>query len=171
MSNPFIGAVSLFAGNFAPRGWMFCQGQLLAISQYSALFALIGTTYGGDGQVTFGLPDLRGRLPIGQGQGPGLSNYVIGQSLGSETVTLTPNQMPGHSHGVTGNSSPGVSGPAGATWAVGSGVAAYGGAASLQAMNATSISSAGGNQPHNNVMPSLALNFIIAVEGIFPSRN
>ncbi len=171
MSNPFLGAITMFAGTFAPRGWMLCQGQLLQISQYSALFALIGTIYGGDGQTTFGLPDLRGRLPIGQNQGPGLSNYVIGQSLGSETVTLTQNQMPGHTHTVSGNGSSGTAGPPGATWAVGSGTAPYGSATSLQTMNANSVATTGGNQPHNNLMPCLAVSYIIAVEGIFPSRN
>ena len=178
MSNPFLGEIRMFAGNFAPRGFALCAGQLLAISQNDALYALIGTTYGGDGQVTFGLPDLRGRLPINQGQGPGLSNYVIGQMAGTESVTLTVPQMPGHSHTLFATTATG-SQPAPT---VTSFPATLIGTATLyaipgtntltqNAMNANSVTSQGGNQPHENRMPALVINFIIALEGVFPSRN
>ena len=172
MSQPFLGQIKLFAGNFAPRGYALCSGQLLAISQYSAVFALLGTTYGGDGVQTFGLPDLRGRLPVSQGQGPGLSNFTIGQSFGSENVTLTTNQMPGHSHAVVANSGVGTVGPSGAVWAsTSSAVPAYGPSGTNALMNTASIGQAGNDQGHNNLMPVHALNFILALEGIFPTRN
>ena len=171
MSNPFLGSISLFAGNFPPRGYMFCQGQLVAISQNSALFALLGTIYGGDGQTTFALPNLAGRAAVHQGQGPGLSNYLIGQSIGVENVTLSPSQLPSHSHIVNASSAvTSGAGPAGAVWAQpGSGLP-YGATPNV-AMNPAALTSAGSSQPHENMMPFLALNFIIAVEGIFPSRN
>ena len=170
MSQPFLGSITLFAGNFAPRGYMFCQGQLLAISQNSALFALIGTSYGGDGQATFALPNLACRAAVHQGQGPGLSNYAIAQSIGVETVTLTSTQLPTHNHSVSASSATGSSGPASAFWAQpGSGLP-YSSAPNTP-MNVAALSLAGGNQPHENMMPFLALNFIIAVEGIFPLRN
>ena len=170
MSVPFLGSITLFGGNFAPRGYMFCQGQLLAISQNSALFTLIGTTYGGDGQVTFALPNLAGRAAVHQGQGPGLSNYVIGQSIGVETVTLASTQLPTHSHSVSASAATGSGGPANAFWAQASSGLPYGSAPNTP-MNAAALPFAGGNQPHENMMPFLALNFIIAVEGIFPSPN
>jgi microcystin-dependent protein len=171
MSNPFLGSITLFAGNFAPRGYMFCQGQLLAISQNSALFALLGTIYGGDGQTTFALPNLAGRAAVHQGQGPGLSNYVIGQSTGVENVTLTSNQLPSHSHIVNASIAATIgAGPAGAVWAQPSSGLPYAAAPNV-AMNPAALTSSGGNQPHENMMPFLVLNFIIAVEGIFPSRN
>lgn len=170
MATPFIGEIKLFGGNFQPRGFAFCDGRLLAISEYSALFALIGTTYGGNGQTTFALPDLRGRIPINQGTGPGLSTYVIGQSFGSETVTLTSNQMPAHNHVALCSAAPGVANPSNAFWAATTGVSGYGTPANAT-MNPQSLTVAGGSQPHENRMPLLALNYIIALEGIFPSRN
>lgn len=170
MTTPYIGEIKLFAGNFQPRGYAFCDGRLLPISQYSALFALIGTTYGGDGQTTFALPDLRGRIPINQGTGPGLSTYVIGQAFGTETVTLTTQQMPAHTHTALCNSAPGVATPANGFWAATTGVSGYA-ATSDGTMNAQSLTPAGGSQPHENRMPLLALNFIIALEGVFPARN
>lgn len=171
MSDPFIGNIRIFAGNFAPRGHAFCAGQLLPISQYDALFALIGTIYGGDGQTTFALPDLRGRAPMHFGQGPGLPNYVIGQAFGSETVTLTSAQLPAHTHSLGASSAPGSgAGPAGAVWAQSSAGQNYAASAGTP-MNAGLVSVAGGNQPHENMPPSLAVNFIIALEGIFPPRN
>ncbi len=172
MANPFIGQVKLFGGNFAPRGYMFCQGQLLAISQNDALFALIGTTYGGDGQTTFALPDLRSRVPNHQFQGPGLSNYFMGQQAGTETVTLTSNQIPNHTHTVQVSSSPATTGVPSS--AVTLGVAStdmYIAEVADGNMHPQSINIVGGSQPHDNIQPYLALNFIIAVEGIFPSRN
>jgi microcystin-dependent protein len=173
MSIPFIGQIMMFAGNFAPLGWAFCDGSLLAISQNDALFALIGTTYGGDGQTTFGLPDLRGRVPIHQGQGPGLSNYVIGQQAGTESVSLTVGQIPAHTHLLACGSGAGnVVSPANAFFA-GDPTNNSGGfnSAGGSAMNAGVITSAGGGQPHENRMPILAVSFVIAVEGIFPSQS
>lgn len=183
MSNPFLGELRIFAGNFNPRGWAFCRGQLLAISQYDALYALIGTTYGGDGQNTFGLPDLQGRIPVGQGQGSGLSAYVIGQASGSESVTLASTEMPAHNHSFSASTAKGdqpvpvagsiVAGPdAGnpnttATYYVQPGPNPL----TPSTLAASTIGTAGGNQPHDNIMPSLCLNYIIALEGVFPSRN
>lgn len=170
MAQPYIGQIKIFAGNFAPQGWVFCDGRLLAISENSALFTLIGTTYGGDGQETFGVPDLRGRLALNQGQGPGLSNYVIGQALGSETVTLTQSQLPAHTHIAAGNSAAGGGTPSGSTWAIGS-LLAYGPSATLQGMNPAGVAFSGGNQPHSNMMPYLAVNYILSLFGIFPSQT
>lgn len=172
MSDPFIGEIRMFAGNFAPQGWATCDGQLMAIAQNDALFSLVGTTYGGDGQTTFGLPDLRGRLPLHMGQGPGLSNYPIGQSAGSESVTLTSPQLPAHSHtllasGAAANNAS----PLGSLTAASSSSSIYGNAAPAVTMRADAVAPAGGSQPHDNLMPFLCLNFIIALEGIYPSRN
>ncbi len=173
MGIPYLGEIRMFAGNFAPVGYAFCNGQLLLISEYEALFTLIGTTYGGDGQTTFALPDLRGRLPMHQGTGAGLSTRVIGQTGGSETVTLTLNQLPQHTHVATGSGTDGNSlSPAGNVWAAGAGGAnAYNNTAPNTAMNAQTIGQAGGNQPHEIMSPFLAINFIIALLGRFPSRN
>lgn len=171
-TEPYVGQIMSFGGNFAPQGWALCDGSLLPISQYDALFSLIGATYGGDGQTTFALPDLRGRAALHQGQGPGLSSYSLGQNGGVEAVTLTVSQAPPHSHPVLGHSGAGDSPhPAGAVWA-GSSVALYtAGAAANAAMGASSISPGGGNQPHNNMLPFLTLNFCIALEGIYPSQS
>ncbi|MGZ8215218.1 MAG: phage tail protein [Methylosarcina sp.] len=176
MSEPFIGEIRMVGFNYAPQGWALCDGQLLSIAQNSALFALLGTTYGGNGQTTFALPDLRGRVPLHPGQGPGLSPYILGQSSGVESVTLTANQMPAHSHAIAANSNPGeVDSPSG-NFAAGiadpnSGTPLNAFAASANAtMNPTVVGAAGGSQPHTNLQPSLCVNFIIALEGIFPSR-
>lgn len=173
MSTPFLGVISMFGGNFAPRGYALCQGQLQSIAQNDALFALLGTTYGGDGQVTFALPDLRGRAPIHQGNLAGGSTYVIGQVLGTETVTLTASQMPAHNHTLGASSNPGSgAGPTGAVWAAYTAGQNYAAAASANtAMNTGALSVSGGNQPHENRQPYLGINFIIALEGVFPSRN
>ena len=179
---PYLGTISIFAGNFAPRAWMFCQGQLLPISQYDALFALLGTTYGGDGQTTFGLPDLRGRHAVAAGQGIGLSQYTLGEMAGVESTTLLSIQMPTHNHGVvtatlqqqasTVNNS-GVSSPAAAYPAAGSQVYAATSdetmGAPFSGMGTSSIS--GSSQPVDTRSPYIAMNFVIAVEGLFPSRN
>jgi microcystin-dependent protein len=173
MGNPYVGEIRLFAGNFAPAGWNFCNGAVLPISEFETLFNLIGTTYGGDGQQTFQLPDLRGRVPVHQGTGSGLSNYVIGQVGGRETVTLTINQMPSHRHAVASTAAAtrdtpagNVLGSPGATGQVYT--AATGGSGALaSAANAA----AGGSQPHENMMPTLCVNFIISLFGIFPSQN
>ncbi|MBX7185194.1 MAG: tail fiber protein [Vicinamibacteria bacterium] len=172
MSNPFLGEIRLFGGNFPPRGWAFCNGQLLSIAANSALYSLIGTIYGGDGMTTFGVPDLRGRVPVGQGQGPGLSARVVGQLSGSETVTLTAAQMPQHTHQPRAFSSAGTqASPANGTWAATAPPPGYSSGTPGAAMNAAAIGSAGGGQPHDNMIPFLGLSFIIATEGIYPSRN
>ena len=172
MAEPFIGEIRIFAGTFAPVGWAFCDGRLLAIAQNDALFALIGTTYGGDGETTFALPDLRSRFAVHQGQGPGLSNYTIGETTGTETVTLTVPQLPAHSHIANAGSGGNDLSPAGNVWATDAGgnTAAYNDASNAQ-MAATAIGVAGGSQPHDNIQPFLVVNFIIALEGIFPARN
>lgn len=173
---PFIGQIGLFGFNFAPRGWALCNGQLLSITQNSALFSLLGTTYGGDGISTFALPDLRGRVPNGQGQGPGLSDYQIGQASGTENVTLIQSQMPQHNHPLNVSSSPATSNnPAGTVLAVSAdanegAVNTYGTTINATA-NPQAIGLAGGNQPHENMQPYLTMNYCIALEGIFPSRN
>ncbi len=171
-AQPFIGQIMVFAGNFAPAGWAQCNGQLLPISQYDALFSLIGTTYGGDGQTTFALPDLRSRLPIHQGQGPGLSNYVPGENGGAEAVTLLTSQLPVHTHPALGNSDAGTStDPTGGVWASSPNNIYIAGASADTTMNPTSISGSGGGQPHDNMLPFLTLNFCIALEGIYPSQS
>ena len=169
----FLGEIRMFAGNFAPYGWAFCQGQLLPIAQNQALFSLLGTTYGGDGRTTFALPDLRGRVPVGFGQGPGLSNREIGEKFGSELVTLNINQMPSHNHTVNavtteGNQNlPTNSLPAN-TKALDK---EYSDANANTTMKATMVNPTGGNQPFGVTQPSLGVNFIIALQGIYPSRK
>lgn len=171
MAEPFIGEIRMFGGNFAPRGYAFCNGQLLAISQYDALFALIGTTYGGDGTSTFALPDLRGRVPIHQGSGPGLTPRTIGQSFGAESVSLTAGQMAVHNH-LQQASTNAVSAGSGPTAAPGTAtLTAFYGSGSPVNMAATAVDTAGSGQPHNNVAPFQAISFIIALEGVFPARN
>ncbi|KQY90602.1 MULTISPECIES: phage tail protein [Roseateles] len=170
MSNPYVGEIRLFAGNFAPLGWMFCQGQLLPIAENEVLFVLIGTTYGGDGQSTFALPDLRGRVPVHQGQGPGLSPRMLGELGGDETITLAPTQLPTHTHTLraSGAAATGTA-PGGALLAATS-VASYDPGPGSTAMAASAVGSAGGNQPHENMAPTLALNYIISLFGIFPQQ-
>jgi len=170
--DPFIAEVKLFAGNFAPRGWAFCEGQLLPISQNSALFSLIGTTYGGDGRTTFALPDLRGRVAIGPGNGPGLSSYREGQKGGQEHVTLTTNQMPSHNHAINANSNGGtVSSPVGHFLADTSAFDFEYATTANSQMNSLMASNAGGSQSHENRQPFLAIYYIIALQGVFPSRS
>jgi len=172
-SDPFIGQISMFAGNFAPRGWAFCDGQLLPISQNTALFSLLGTTYGGDGRTTFGLPDLRGRVPMHAGSGPGLSNRPQGQKLGVETNTITTNQMPSHSHAVNAVSEDGNQSVPSGNLPAGTKVLdkEYSNAASNTTMDVGMIGSQGGGQAVNNMQPFITVRFIIALQGIFPSRN
>lgn len=170
MSSPFLGEIQMFGFNFAPRGWAFCDGQLLSIAQNTALFALLGTTYGGNGQTTFGLPDLRGRVPLHRGQGPGLTNRTLGELSGSENVTLLTTQMPAHNHLLACNSDdPNAGSPAGKFPA--SSTSPIYASTSNSNMAPTAVSLAGGNQPHPNMQPYLTVNFCIALEGIFPSRN
>ncbi len=171
MGTPFIGEIRMFGGNFAPAGWAFCSGQLLPISGNDALFSLIGTTYGGDGQNTFALPDLRGRVPVHVGQGPGLSSYTLGQGGGSETVTLTSNQIPAHTHTPRASSGGGTANsPANNVWAAATDVSPFNTAPNV-AMNPNAVGPAGGSQPHENMLPFLAVNFIISLFGIFPSQT
>jgi microcystin-dependent protein len=165
MSSPFIGEIRMFAGNFAPAGWAFCDGRLIPIDQNEALFALIGTTYGGDGQSTFALPDLRSRVPIHAGPG-----FVLGQQAGVETVTLSLAQIPAHSHVPQGNTSPTASSPAENVWAGGV-TNSYSTAAPNANMDPGALGSAGGSQPHDNMLPFLAINFILSLFGIFPSQT
>lgn len=172
MSEPFIGEIRMFGFNFAPRGWAMCNGQLLAIAQNTALFSLLGTTYGGNGQTTFALPELRGRVPMHWGQGPGLSPYSQGQMGGSETVTLVTTQIPAHSHTVQCSSDDATSGdpfncvPSAFPQKIYAGAPTPG-----RVMNPTMITGGGSNQPHANIQPYCVVNFCIALEGIFPSRN
>ena len=163
MGQPDIGEIRMFAGNFAPAGWMFCEGQILPISEYDTLFNLIGTTYGGDGQSTFALPDLRGRLPLHRG-----SNFQIGQPGGVESVTLTTTQIPQHSHPLLATSDPGT------TTNPPRNLLAKGGMAYIQdvgasPLNSASISATGGSQPHTNFQPYLCISFIISLFGIYPT--
>ncbi len=171
---PFIGEIKLFAGNFAPRGWALCDGQLLAISQNQALFSILGTTYGGDGRTTFGLPDLRGRTPIHAGRGAGLSDYRLGERGGTEQVTLTTNQIPSHSHSLHANSkAANTAAPAGSALANTRGRDFdYDQSGEIDTtLSGKSIGAAGGSQPHENRQPYLAVNYIIALVGIYPSRS
>jgi len=169
---PFIGEMRWFAGNFAPRGWAFCQGQLLAISQNDALFAILGTIYGGDGRTTFALPDLRGRAPVHFGLGPGLANRPLGSGFGAQTVTVINNQMPPHSHTLQGSTNPATqSDPTNNVLGSPQGDNIYAVPGTQVAMQAGSLGSTGGNQSHQNMQPSLGIHCIIALVGIFPSRN
>jgi microcystin-dependent protein len=180
MPESFVGEMILFAGNFAPTGYALCNGQLLSIAQNTALFSILGTTYGGNGTTTFALPNMQGRLSIGEGNGPGLSSYVIGQAAGEETHTLLTNEMPGHSHTLTADvngTTQGTDVP-GATVLLGSGYAneANTPPESVYSTDAPTLTSGptglgGGNQPHDNRMPSLVVNWCIALFGVFPSRN
>lgn len=170
MSEPFLGMIAIYGFNFAPRGWAFCNGQILPIAQNTALFSLLGTTYGGNGQTTFALPNLQSRVPIQFGQGPGLSSYDLGQAAGTETVTLNVNEIPMHQHPIMASDVQSTSArPDGTVFSEGG---AYNAGPPNVNMLATIIPpSGGGNQPHPNIQPYLALNFSIALEGIFPSRN
>jgi microcystin-dependent protein len=166
MSSPYIGEIRIFAGNFAPAGWALCNGALMPIAENDALFALIGTTYGGDGQVTFALPNIQSRVPLHQGSG-----FVIGQVGGSEMVTLTSSQIPSHTHvplANAGGSGNPVNSPAGSVWSGWTG-GGYSAEAPSAPMNAAAVGMNGGSQPHDNMMPFLAVNFIISLFGIFPT--
>ena len=175
MGQPYVGEIRMFAGNFAPNGWMFCQGQTLPISENDVLFQLIGTTYGGDGQETFNLPNLASRVPIHSGTGPDGTTYQIGEMAGTETVTLTVQQIPGHNHPALATNSQGTSqSPAGAVLATPTtsqpNVVMYG-TDSVAAMNNAAIGPQGGGQPHENTQPFLCIDFIISLFGIFPSQT
>ncbi|HLJ29309.1 MAG TPA: tail fiber protein [Candidatus Angelobacter sp.] len=175
MSNPFLAEIRIFTGNFAPKGWALCDGQLMPISQNTALFSLLGTTYGGDGKSNFALPNLQGCAPMQAGQGPGLSLRDLGETAGEQTVTLLQTEMPAHSHGALGDTGSGAASPVGNAWA--SGAKLGGGniytttSAQNVPMNPFALSIAGGNLPHNNMQPFLGLTFIIALQGVFPARS
>jgi microcystin-dependent protein len=173
MADPFVAEIRVFPFNFAPQGWAFCDGQLLPISQNTALFSLLGTTYGGDGRSTFALPDLQGRAPMHPGQGPGLSLHDLGETGGSETVTLLESEVPAHGHtlraDVDDQADTTVPGPD-AAFAQSSGGAAYQ-AAPTAALAGQALTPAGGDQPHNNLQPYLTFNFCIAMQGVFPPRG
>lgn len=177
MSDFYVGEIRMFAGQRAPQGWHFCDGTLLNVSDYEVLFSLLGTTYGGDGKNTFGLPDLRGRLPIGQGQGPGLSARALGQYGGSEQVAVTNRETPVHTHTLANVATAGTTNiPTGNVWASGGTLKSYSPVSATTPIDANMSaailsSSVGGNQPHNNMMPSLAINFIISLNGVYPSQN
>lgn len=175
MSEPFIAEIRIFAGNFAPRGWAFCNGQLLPISQNTALFSLIGTTYGGDGRSTMALPNLQGRAPMHPGRGPGLTDRRLGERGGVETVALSEAQIPSHSHSLNGVNDLGESQIPGNDRALArtSGALGYqqNTTSNLVQMNANMLGTTGGSQPHNNLQPYLAINFIIALQGLYPSRS
>ena len=171
MSSPFIGEIRMFGGNFAPAGWAFCNGQLMPIAENDALFTLIGTTYGGDGQATFGLPDLQGRLPMHMGTSSFGTTYQLGERGGVETVTLTTQQIPIHNHAplaISGNGNQAT--PQNGVWA-GAAASRYSSSAPNLAMNNTLVGAAGGSQPHDNMMPYLAISFIISLFGVFPTQN
>ena len=176
MSNPFLAEIRIFSGNFAPKGWALCNGQLLPVSQNTALFSLLGTTYGGDGKSNFALPNLQGNAPMQAGQGPALSLRDLGETGGEQAVTLLQSEMPAHSHGVEGSTGSNQASPSGNAWASGQKL----GGGNLYApsnqqsnvqMNPFATSITGGNLPHNNMPPFLGLMFIIALQGVFPPRS
>ncbi|SNR78318.1 phage tail protein [Lutibacter flavus] len=168
-ANPFVGQIEMFTGNFAPSGWAFCNGQLMAVSENDALFSILGTIYGGDGRTTFGLPDLRGRLPMHPGNGPGLTPRRLGQKGGLEQNYLTTNQLPSHNHGLRAKEEGNTDDPNGNVVA-GSGTQSFG-TASDATMNNTAISNTGGGLPVNNMQPFECANFVIALFGVYPSRS
>jgi microcystin-dependent protein len=174
MSEPFVGEIKMFAGNFAPRGYALCDGQLLAVSQNDALFSLFGTIYGGDGRTTFGLPDLRGRIPLHQGQGPGLSERRLGSKGGSERVTLTVNEIASHNHPLQATTTQATDhqltgrvlaqNPPGDNFYTND-------TSSMTGLMPGTVANSGGSQPHTNLMPTLCIHFIVALVGIYPSRH
>lgn len=175
MANPFLAEIRIFPFNFAPKGWAFCDGQLLPLSQNTALFSLLGTTYGGDGKSTFALPDMQGNTPMHPGQGPGLSLHDLGETGGTQTVTLLQTEIPSHSHVVNATTAASQADPTASVWANPGGrpapnfFADSGGTSLL--MNDTALSITGGSQPHNNMQPYLTLNFCIALQGVYPPRT
>jgi microcystin-dependent protein len=179
MSNPFLAEIRMFAGNFAPKGWALCAGQLMPISQNTALFSLLGTTYGGDGKSNFALPNLQGCAPMHPGQGPGLSLHDLGETGGEQTVTLLTTEMPAHSHSAAcvSNVDGNQNSPQSNVWAKTLGASRqqpppdYSTSAPNQPMNPLALSIAGGSLPHNNMSPFLGLTFIIALQGVFPARS
>jgi microcystin-dependent protein len=172
MADPFVAEIRMFPFNFAPRGWAFCDGQLLPLSQNTALFSLLGTTYGGNGTSNFALPNLQGSAPMHPSQGPGLSLHDLGESGGSETVTLLASEIPSHTHNVNASQSDGIDpSPAEQLLATGIGVGAYATPGATTTLSSSSLPPVGGDQPHNNLQPYLTFNFCIALQGVFPPRG
>jgi len=175
MADPFVAEIRIFPFNFAPKGWAWCDGQLLPLSQNTALFSLLGTTYGGNGKSNFALPDLQGRAPMHPGQGPGLSLHDLGEAGGSETVTLLESEIPAHSHSLTASNEDGTQGTLGPNLALATSVngSLYqtNTSANLVSMSPNALAPAGGDAPHNNVMPFLTFFFCIALQGVFPPRT
>jgi microcystin-dependent protein len=175
MADPFVAEIRIFPFNFAPKGWAWCNGQLLPLSQNTALFSLLGTTYGGNGKSNFALPDLQGRAPMHPGQGPGLSIHDLGETGGSDTVTLLESEIPSHAHTLSGGTAPAdTPDPTGASFGRALGATPYlspSGNPPLLAMSAQALTSAGGDAPHNNLMPYLTFYFNIALQGVFPPRG
>jgi microcystin-dependent protein len=171
MADPFVAEIRIFGFNFAPRGWAFCDGQLMPISQNTALFSLLGTTYGGNGKSNFGLPDLQGSVPVHAGESPGGSSYDLGQSGGSETVTLLQTEVPPHTHAMNASASEaGSTSPEGQLFAAGQGIAEYAAPGATTTLSPQMVAPAGGDRPHNNMQPSLTLSFCIALQGVYPPR-
>jgi len=172
MADPFVAEIRIFPFNFAPKGWAWCDGQLMPLSQNTALFSLLGTTYGGDGKSTFALPDLQGRAPMHPGQGPGLSLHDLGETGGSETVTLLESEIPAHSHAISVSQADGLgSSPAGEQFSTGIGIGMYAAPGAIVQLNPSATAPAGGDQPHNNLQPYLTFYFNIALQGVFPPRG
>jgi microcystin-dependent protein len=174
MANPFVAEIRIFPFNFAPKGWAFCDGQILPLSQNTALFSLLGTTYGGDGKSNFALPNMQGNAPMHPGQGPGLSLHDLGETGGSDTVTLLESEIPSHSHTPMSSTTSAASPTPGPTVMFGksNGIAAYSSTTTgLVQLNDNAVAPAGGDQPHNNLMPYLTLNFCIALQGVYPPRT
>ncbi len=172
MADPFVAEIRIFPFNFAPKGWAWCDGQLLPLSQNTALFSLLGTTYGGNGKSNFALPDLQGRAPMHPGQGPGLSLHDLGETGGSETVSLLESEIPSHSHAISVSQADGLeSAAAGQQFATGIGLGMYAAPGALVSLGDMALAPAGGDQPHNNMQPYLTFYFCIALQGVFPPRT
>jgi microcystin-dependent protein len=172
VANPFVAEIRIFGFNFAPKGWAFCDGQIMPISQNTALFSLLGTTYGGDGKSNFALPNLQGSVPMHPGQGPGLSLHNLGETGGSDTVTLLESEMPTHSHTMTASGQDAtVNGPSGQLVANGIGVGMYAAPGPLVALDVQAVAVNGGDRPHNNLQPYLTLNYCVALQGVYPPRT
>lgn len=170
--DPFVAEIRIFPFNFAPKGWAFCDGQILPLSQNTALFSLLGTTYGGDGKSNFALPNMQGNAPMHPGQGPGLSLHDLGETGGSDTVSLLESEIPSHSHGLTVSQADATDqSPANELYAAGIGINAYATPGALVNLSDNAVAPAGGDQPHNNMQPYLTLNFCIALQGVYPPRT
>jgi len=172
MADPFVAEIRIFPFNFAPKGWAWCDGQLLPLSQNTALFSLLGTTYGGNGKSNFALPDLQGRAPMHPGQGPGLSLHDLGETGGADTVSLLESEIPSHRHNIVASNTDGIDqGPAGSRLAGGIGISTYATPGTLVQLSDDALAPAGGDQPHNNMQPYLTFYFCIALQGVFPPRT